>query len=117
MAKFLVGDKSSELTMKAGRAIVANKAVAERTTKGAGHKPDHDSLWIDTLLDCRPKNFGYRVGVAGPMFDKAMSEIYELPYDRRKPEEACINCTTYLNQALKVFWEKYERDRKEKEAF
>ncbi|MDY7009998.1 MAG: sugar ABC transporter substrate-binding protein [Planctomycetota bacterium] len=115
MAKFLVGDKASELTMQAGRAIVANIAVAERMTKGPNHKPDHDHLWIDIMNDCRPKDFEYRVGVAGPMFDKAMGEIYELPYDRRKPKEACINCANFFNQGLKALREKQERDRKERE--
>jgi len=67
------------------------------------------------MKDCRPKDFEYRMGVAGPMFDKAMEEINELPHDRRKPREACINCTRYFNEALKALREKDERDRKERQ--
>ncbi|MCK4626147.1 MAG: extracellular solute-binding protein [Phycisphaerae bacterium] len=115
VAKFLVGAQSNEKGMEAGRAMTAHMGVAEKMTNVAGHKPDHDYLWIDVMKDCRPKDFEYRMGVAGPKFDKAMEEIYELPYDRRKPRQACINCTRYFNEALKALREKEQRDREEQE--
>ncbi len=116
VAKFLVGSKSCEMAMEAGRALTSHKAVAAKMTRGPNHKPEHDYLWSDIMSDCRPKDFEYRTGAAGPMFDKAMGELYELPYDRRKPKEACINCTKYFNKALRILREKDEKDRKEAEA-
>ncbi|MEA2069177.1 MAG: sugar ABC transporter substrate-binding protein, partial [Verrucomicrobiota bacterium] len=116
VAKFLVGTKSNEMGSEAGRAMPCHIAVAEKITSGPNHKPDHDYLWIDIMNDCRPKDFEYRVGVAAHMFNKGMDELYELPHNRRKPKEACVNCTKFFNEALQILREKDEKDRKEREA-
>ncbi len=106
LAKFLVGDKSSEMTMRSGNAISANMTVAKRMLKHPGTAPKHDHIWIDVTNNSRHKDFEFRIGASEPMFDKAMGEIYEIPYGRRKPEQACRNFTRIFNKRLKEIWEK-----------
>ncbi len=103
LAKFLVGDKSSEMAMQAGRAITANRAVAERMLHHPGTPPAHDYMWIDIMNASRPKDFEF--GEMGRYFTKAMDEMNYIPQGRRTPEEACRNFTRIFQKGLDILWE------------
>ncbi len=105
LTKFLVGDKSSEMSMQCGRAIAANRAVAERILRNPGASmPEHDYAWIDIMNDSRPKDFDFQE--MGRYFTRAMDELQYISQGRRKPEEACRNFTRNFNEGLKILWEK-----------
>lgn len=102
LAKFLVADESSEMSMRCGRAIAANRAVAERLLRHPGASPAHDPIWLDIVKDCRPKDFEYRE--MGPYFTKAMDELNYISQQGHKPEEACRNFTRIYQKGLDILW-------------
>ncbi|MCK4625615.1 MAG: sugar ABC transporter substrate-binding protein [Phycisphaerae bacterium] len=105
LAKFLVGERSSEICMRSGRSIASNMAVAERVISHPNMTgmPAHDHLWIDIISNSRPKDFEYRE--MGRYFIRAMDEMSYIAQGRRKPEEACRNFARIYQKGLDVLWE------------
>ena len=103
LAKFLVGEESSEMSMRCGRALAANRAVAKRLLRHPGEPPAHDYIWIDIMENSRPKDCEFK-GM-GHYFDRAMNEIQSyIPEGRRTPEEACRNFTRIYQKGLDRLW-------------
>ena len=103
LAKFLVSDLSSEMSMRAGRAMAANRAVTERLLKHPGIPPENDHIWVQIMADARPKDFQFIE--MGSYLRKAMDELIYISQGRRKPEEACRNFARIYNEGLKILWE------------
>lgn len=109
LAKFLVSEASSRMCMETGRAVVSHRRVAEeilRNPEPGSGLPEHDYMWIEIMLDSRPKDFEYRE--MGRYFDKAMSEMTAISEGRdkpvRTPEEACRNFTCLYQKGLDILW-------------
>ncbi|MCD4700011.1 MAG: extracellular solute-binding protein, partial [Phycisphaerae bacterium] len=103
LVKFLVSDKSSEMSMRCGRAMAANRAVTERLLKHPGIPPENDYMWLEIMADARHKDFEF--SEMGVYLRKARGEIGYLAQGRRTPEQACRNFTRIYNEGLDILWE------------
>ncbi|MCK4626151.1 MAG: sugar ABC transporter substrate-binding protein, partial [Phycisphaerae bacterium] len=102
LAKFLINEYSSELSMRTGRGVAANRAVVERLVHHPGDPPEHDYIWAEIMADARPKDFDFRE--MGSYRQRALDELNYISQGRRTPEEACRNFTRIYNEGLKVLW-------------
>ncbi len=102
LVKFLTDEYSSELSMEAGRALVSNRAVAERMVNHPGIPPENDRIWAEIMADARPKDFQFR-GM-GKYLRKALDELNFVSQGRRTPEEACRNFTRIYQKGLDRLW-------------
>ncbi len=107
LAKFLVSEKASEMSMDIGRALAVNRAVAEKMTTDNPNAPPNDHIWVETMAHCRPKDFDIRE--MGRFFRNAVDEISLISQGRtaplRTPEQACRNFTRIFNEGLDILWE------------
>ncbi len=103
LLKFLVGNKSSQMSMVCGRAMATNREVAElMTTNHPGVPPANDHVWVEVMADARPKDFEFKE--MGRYFRNARAEMNYISQGRRTPAEACRNFTRIYQKGLDRFW-------------
>lgn len=102
LMRFLGDDASSELSMKCGRALAANRRTAARLTQHPGTPPEHDQAFVEFGDQARPKQFEY-LDISKACAD-AFQEMELVRQGLRTPADACRNYTRIMNTALETLW-------------
>ena len=102
LMRFLSDDASSEMSMRCGRALAANRQTAARLTDHPGTPPEHDAAFVEFGDLARAKQFEY-LDISKACYD-AFQEIDLVRQGLRTPEEACRNYARIMNAALDTLW-------------
>jgi multiple sugar transport system substrate-binding protein len=102
LMRFLSDDAASEMSMRCGRALAANRHTAARLTHHPGTPPENDRAFVDYGDLARPKQFEY-LDISKACHD-AFQEIDLVRQGLRTPEQACRNYTRIMNAALETLW-------------